>query len=431
MNDVYYIDIIIQKIEKKLNWRKVSFWADNEYKKLSLLIYKDTTISISPQTLKRLFGKVKYKDVYTPQPATKDALARFLKYDDWEAFVQDQASSTHRFTSYLNRRGVAKHRKMILMFVLLALVAAISSFFILTGIKSKTVTFYAENVTGITPHTVSLHYNISKLKSKEVYIDFDHKEAEERSPGELLDKRRTLINHCYESPGFFNVKISSQGIVLASAKIHALSEGWSSYCFNDDNFRLRKFVFELEKRVRDVENDGLLYISPKELNNQGFNGNTVFYLEHMLYKDFHVSADSCTFEASYRNSPDMGGISCYDAEFRIIGENGLASVMLVQQGCYRWSEVTISEVHKNGKYDDLSTLSSDLSDWNVLKIKVEESKAIITNGSDTIFTCVYKQPLGSIKGIRFVTKGSGAFDYIKLYNDQNHLVYEDNFGDKP
>ena len=80
MTDRYYINIIIRKIEKKLNWKKVSLWTDNEFKKLSLLILEETSISISPQTLKRLFGKVKYKDDYTTQPATKDALARFLGY---------------------------------------------------------------------------------------------------------------------------------------------------------------------------------------------------------------------------------------------------------------------------------------------------------------------------------------------------------------
>ena len=428
MNDRYYIDIIIRRIEKKLNWKKVSLWTDNEYKKLSLLIYEDTAISISPQTLKRLFGKVKYKDVYTTQPATKDALARFLNYPDWDAFIHDQAHSIHKYTSFLKRRGVANFRNMTLVSVFLAIVLIISSIFIIAGIKSKTVTFYAENVTGITPHTVSFHYNISNFKNNEVYIDFDHNEAEDRSIGELLDRHLTLINHCFESPGFFNVRISSHGKVLASTKIHVLSEGWTSYCFNDDNFSLRKFVFGLEKRVRDIENDGILYISPKQLNNQGFNGNTVYYLEYMLYKDFQVSADKCAFEVKYRNSSDMGGISCYDTEFRIVGENGIASVMLVQEGCYRWSEITVGEKYMNGKYNDLSSLSADLSSWNIMKITIKDFNATITNGADTIFTCPYTQLLGQIKGIRFVTKGSGVFDYVRLYNSMGQILYDDNFG---
>ena len=123
----------------------------------------------------------------------------------------------------------------------------------------------------------------------------------------------------------------------------------------------------------------------------------------------------------------MGGISCYDEEFRIVGENGIASVMLVQKGCYRWSEIIIGEKHLNGKYDNLSSLSADMSAWNVLKISIKNNKASIINGADTIFTCHYNQLLGQIKGIRFVTKGSGAFDYVRLFNIQGELLFNDNF----
>ena len=428
MNDRYYIKIIIRRIEKKLNWKKVSLWTDNEYKKLSSLIYEDTTISISPQTLKRLFGKVKYKDVYTTQPATKDALARFLNYSDWNAFVQEQSHTINKLFSFRSRIGHTKHLNNRIVRLSLAIVLAISLLFILWGIKKKTVIFYAENITGITPLTVSFHYDISSFKNKQVYIDFDNSEAEDLSKGELLNNRLTLINHCFESPGFYNVKISSLGKVLASAKIHSLSEGWNSYYFNDDNYSLRKFIFGLEKKVRGVENDGILYISPKELNNQGFNGNTVYYLEHLLYKDFKLSGDSCAFEVRYKNSSDMGGISCYDAEFRMVGENGISSVMLVQKGCHRWSEITIGEKHLNGKYNDLPFLSADLSSWNTMKIVINNNKASIINNSDTIYTTQYNQLIGMIKGIRFVTKGSGAFDYVRLYDNRGELLFDDNFG---
>ena len=87
MNDAYLIDTILREIEKALQWEKVALWTDNDYKRLSVLIFEKTAISISPQTLKRLFGKVKYKEIYTPQPATRDALAMFLGYRDWQAYI--------------------------------------------------------------------------------------------------------------------------------------------------------------------------------------------------------------------------------------------------------------------------------------------------------------------------------------------------------
>jgi hypothetical protein len=427
MNDRYYIKIIIRKIEKKLNWKKVSLWTDNAYKKLSSMIYEETTISISPQTLKRLFGKVKYKDEYSAQPATKDALAKFLKYADWDTFVQDEAHSLHKVIFFLKRRGFANLRNITILQILLVIVFAITALSLFIKIRTKTVMFNTENITGFAPHTVSFKYDISNYKNKKVYIDFDQNESEDKTMGELLDNRRTLLNHCFETPGFFNVRITSNGKVLASKKIHVLSEGWNSFCFYDDNFSLRKFVFGLEKKLHSAIIDGTLYISPTELVNQGFNGNNVYYLEHLLYKDFKLSADSCIFEVRYKNSSEIGGISCYDVEFRIVGEDGIASVMLVQKGCYRWSEITVAENHLSGKYNDLSFLSADLTSWNVLKMVIENRKAIITNGVDTIYTSEYNQPIGQIKGIRFITKGSGAFDYVRLYNNDGKLVFDDNF----
>jgi len=428
MTDRYYINIIIRKIEKKLSWKKVSLWTDNEFKKLSIHIYEETSISISPQTLKRLFGKIKYKEVYTIQPATKDALAKFLNYEDWDAFIRDQTHSIYRHISSVSYRIYLNHSKSRLLFVFPAIVFIAFSIFLIYGIKGKPVEFYAENVTGMVPHTVSFHLNISKFRDKKVYLDFDQNEAENAANIESLDKHLTLINHCFESPGYYNVRLLSKGKVLASTKIHVLSEGWTSYYFNDDNFVLRKFVFGFEKRVSDTVNDGILYISPKDLNNKGLNGNTVYYLEHLLYKDFQISADSCLLEVRYKNSNEIGGISCYDVEFRIVGENGLASVMLVQKGCYRWSEITIGEKQLNGKYNDLSPLSTELSSWNIMKIYINKHKASIINNSDTIYTSTYNQLLGMIEGIRFITKGSGAFDYIRLYDDRGELLFEDNFG---
>ncbi len=226
------------------------------------------------------------------------------------------------------------------------------------------------------------------------------------------------------------MKLSSRGKEVASTKVHVLSDGWSSYYFNNDNFSQRKFVFGLENRVQRSGETGMLYISPTELNNKGFNGNTVYYLEHLLYNDFQVSADSCLLEVRYRNSSEIGGISCYDVEFRIIGENGLASVILVQNGCYRWSELTIGEKQLNGKFNDLSFLTADLSSWNTMKILTSDNKVFMINNSDTIFTTSYNQLLGQIKGIRLVTKGSGAFDYVRLYNERGELSFDDEFGEE-
>jgi hypothetical protein len=66
-----------------------------------------------------------------------------------------------------------------------------------------------------------------------------------------------------------------------------------------------------------------------------------------------------------------------------------------------------------------------------MKISINNHTAAIINNADTIYTSNYNQLLGMIKGIRFVTKGSGAFDYVKLYDSHGELMFDDNLGNQP
>jgi hypothetical protein len=428
MSDAYFIEELGWEIEKKLNCKKIALWTDNDYKKLSQLILEDTSVSISPQTLKRLFGKVKYKEIYTPQPATTDALAMFLGYKDWLSFTNAKKNKTQFASKYKVVSKIFRFQVILSVLIGIIVFSFITVYIKYCDKNDDAIVFDAQNLSGPVPHTVSFHYDISGLQNKDAFISFDQFEAEDSLKMEKLDKSRNLINHCFESAGFYNVNIYVDGMVRSSVRVHVLSDGWASYYFNDDNFILRKFIFGLENKIKDIyKKDGLMHISQEEIKEQGFNQSTVYYLEYMNYKEFSVSADSCLLEIKYRNGPETGGISCYDTEFRIIGETGLASIMLVQKGCYRWSEVTVGEVHLNGKFNDLTKLSSDVTSWNIIKIKVNNGKALVVNGQDTIFQSSYLKPLGMIKGIRFVTKGSGSFDYVKLSDSRGEVKYEDNF----
>lgn len=429
MKQSYYINKIISELEAKLKWLDIAQWTDIDYRKFSELLFEKTNVSISSQTFKRLFGKIKYKESYVPQPATKDALAKFLGYDDWYSFISSKNKKKDRTFSIKRLfQGVNFPKKTLIIFSVITLTLFLGLAIISRSSEMK-VEFSAENISGTTPHTVGIHYDISAFKNKDVYIDFGEKEAEHPLFEEKLDKDRDLINHCFQTPGFYNIHIYSEDKILSSINVHVFSDDWVSYYFNDDNFVMRKFVLPLENKVVDSLDDSILQINQNDLNSQGFNGNTVYYLQHLQYRNFELAADNCTMEVKYKNSLDIGGISCYDVEFRIIGENGIVSGMLVQDGCYRWSEVTVGDTHFNGKYDNLAQLSSNMAVWNVMKIKVFDNKALFINNKDTLFSCSYKQPIGNIKGIRLVTKGSGAFDYVKLFDSQEVLKYDDYFND--
>lgn len=88
------------------------------------------------------------------------------------------------------------------------------------------------------------------------------------------------------------------------------------------------------------------------------------------------------------------------------------------------------EVHLEGKDFDLSALAHDVSDWRVLEIRVRNKSAEVFLEGKKIYSTKFKNNVGQIKGLKYIFKGSGAVDYVRLYNERNALVYEDNF-DEP
>src|SRR4030095_12779515 len=97
-HDTEYLQLYIQLVEQKLNWRTADEWRNYEFTELSEKILDATNVNLSATTLKRIFGKLKYESL--PSSATLNALAAFLGYTSWMDFKSNQP---------LNKRGSRKN----------------------------------------------------------------------------------------------------------------------------------------------------------------------------------------------------------------------------------------------------------------------------------------------------------------------------------
>ncbi len=87
MYESFYLNKCLQHLQEKLRWGISKSWTNKEFEKLSEQIFDASRIYISVVTLKRLFGRAKtYKKEYNPQLETKNALALFLGYTNWDDF---------------------------------------------------------------------------------------------------------------------------------------------------------------------------------------------------------------------------------------------------------------------------------------------------------------------------------------------------------
>lgn len=199
MKDDKHLQYCLQRIEEKLNWGKSSSWKEPDFLQLSEIISKETEISISPQTLKRLYGKIKYKDYYNPQRATKDALVKFLGFDDWTAFIK---LSKDKIDSEEQRRkltfGKRKTYRITLLVisivvpVLLLIAYTVKFKFSKDHKQTASFSFDTTDSVAFVPYTVSIKYNIKQISSDSVYVDFDFKHAITGPAIVKLDKQRYL-----------------------------------------------------------------------------------------------------------------------------------------------------------------------------------------------------------------------------------------------
>lgn len=430
MLDQEYLKYCLLEIEKKLSWKSSQLWKESDYVKLSKIIYEESNISISTHTLKRLFGKIKYKKYYNPQQATKDALSKFLGFLDWDDFVKN---TTYKIEKKVRIDVDAKHnntfKQKIFTFAILASVMIFGIIFVhneyvRNAEKIEPFAFHLNDSIGSVPFTVSTNYNISKISSDSVFIDFNFIHPYRGKQIINPSKNSSTINFTYQIPGYYRISLIKDQDTLSSKSVLAISDRWDSYLFYDSKPNL----FWLDNKIKiKPDSLGFLYYSTKRLALSGFDTSKVFYITHRLYKSFNIDGDNFEFETKFKNPKALGGITCYDFILKLICENTSNHLNLMEHGCSQYSGVKFGETVLNGSQQNLSDFKLNPEQWNVLYISVKQKHVEIFINDKSIYKADYERPNGKIMGIENVFKGTGILDYIKIKDLKSGQVFLEEF----
>ena len=85
------------------------------------------------------------------------------------------------------------------------------------------------------------------------------------------------------------------------------------------------------------------------------------------------------------------------------------------------------DVLLNGEFQDLDSFYQDFSDWRKVTIAVHDNRIHVSLEDREIYSVKYTDPLDEVKGLAFKFKGAGEISYVKLYDGEGNLVYEDEF----
>jgi len=418
-----YIKIIIGEIASRLQLGDPEQLQQRDYENLSVLIQEKTGISLSVSTLKRI-SKNQFQNI--PQKNTLNALAQFLDYKDWYDFKsQHQDSSDSTGKSQKVKKTIKFDKRIAIIPVAAIIIFAI----IVLILNSQPAQSYAEaqfssrkNVSSGVPNTVIFNYDISMYDFDSAFIQqsWDTRRRVE------IKKNEKYSTSVYYYPGYHRAKIMINDQLVKEIPVYITTEGWLSLIQNPGNDLIPIYVNE------NCISNGQMYMSPETIEAHHIdlshhNHSTSFYY---VNDDFCGDSDNFSFETRVKNNIDEGGLACQVCEVSIFGEYGRHVIQLSNPGCIGSLFQKFGQKYIMGKNNDLSAFGIDMNNWNDLKLSINNRIATIYINGQEIYKTSYDKGNGAIKGIFYHFGGSGAVDYARLFDNNNKLVFSEDFNNK-
>ncbi len=417
-----YINLILQKISEKLQLNEPEEWQQRDFENLSLLIEEKTGISLSVSTLKRI-SKNQFQKI--PQKNTLNALAQFIGYKDWYEFKTTRIEKDD--LPVTAKKHKFRFSKKIIYFPVAAIIIFLVSLLIL---NSQPAQSYSEakfsskkNVAEGVPNTVIFDYDISMYDFDSAFVQqsWDTRRRAE------IKKNERYSTSVYYYPGYHKAKLMINEQLVKEIPVYITTDGWLNLIQNPMNDIVPIYVKE------NCINNGQIYISPETVEKHNVNlvNNNHATCFYYVNENFYGDSDNFTFKTRLKNSMDEGALVCQACEISIFGENGRHFVQLSDPGCIGSLYLKFGSDYVSGENNDLSAFGTNLNQWNDLKLVFKNKIVTIYLNNIEIYKTSYTDSNGAIKGVYYQFAGSGAVDYVRLYDAEENPVFSEDFEQSP
>ncbi len=362
-HDTEYLQLCIRLIEQKLNWRSADEWRNYEFTELSEKILDATSVNLSATTLKRIFGKLKYESL--PSSATLNALAAFLGYASWMDFKSKQPFNKQEpGKATTTRKKFLLQHKVWPMTAAAAVIVVILAFTFLSGksvqpLKNeKEIIFSSKPLANGLPNSVVFNIDLKGNTPNKIVIQqsWDSTRTVTLQPGQ---KEATGI---YYVPGYFRAKLILDGKIIKEHDLFIRSDNWMATI---DHQPIPTYIKKEDLLLKDemkVSENGL-----KEIKTS----TKPTWLTYHLVKPFgHLQSDNFTLESSIKNTFAEGPAVCKTAKIFVLCSKGAFIIPFTIPGCISDINLMANDHYFDGNSNDLSSFSTDLSEWANIKVKV-------------------------------------------------------------
>ncbi|MDJ1472246.1 hypothetical protein [Xanthocytophaga flava] len=432
-------DVLIEKckhlIEEKTGWGNSESWKNQDFTELSEKIYEETKINLSPTTLKRVWGKVKYESL--PNLSTLNTLASFVGYENWREFklksIQEEqpritVPQTEVVSQQINppKTEPRFQTKSIGVFSLILLLAGAGWLTIQTFSKadikkesqsSTPFSFTSKPVTKGIPNSVVFTYDATAATTDSVFIQqsWDPKRRVQ------VPKNKHQYTSIYYYPGFFKAKLVVGDRIVKEHDLLIPSDGWI--------VAVQQEPVPVYFSEQETRKNGTLGLSPVQIEAKHIpmQPQPPFVIFRNV-RDFKgILNDNFIFETEVKSNYNQGSAICQFSQIMLLLENDMMSIPLSNLGCVSDLNMSVGDKFMEGKTTDLSGFGSDMSHWTKVRVESRNKKVqFFINGKKALETS-FSNAATRIVGIHYGFQGTGSIRYTKLQRLNGEVVYEENF----
>ncbi|MBA4852224.1 hypothetical protein [Emticicia sp. BO119] len=419
-------------IEEKLGWGNSEQWTNQDFEELSQRIFEITAITLSPTTLKRIWGKVKYDSA--PTITTLNTLAQFIGFEHWRAFRQNHfqknndanpaIAPVHINDEEIKSKTIKRPYLFSFILPLLLVLGTVSWYFLSKDqptqelINPAYYSFSSKKVVSVgVPNSVIFDYDALKAPYDSVYIQQDW----DPSKRVKVSKNQRQHTSVYYYPGSFQAKLVVGNEVVQEHNLFIQTDGWLPM--------ISQKPVPVYFKQQEAINNGKLGLSVEQIQTQNISLKpTAPVVEYANLKDFgDIKTDNFILETSVKNTYREGASVCQYTEIGLLCEGTAIMIRLSAKGCISENNLYFIDHNISGKEHDLSKFGTDFKDFVKVRCESVNGKVKVFIDNQLAYEFPYRSPISKIMGITYRFHGAGLVDNVKITKGNGKIVFEDNF----
>ena len=434
VDDKYLIGLYLQELAEKMGYRDPSRLSERDYKHLCSQVEKETGISLSLSTVKRIFNG-HYKRL--PQTYTLNALTQYIGYEDWQDFKAKHYQENPKGGETPQAIELPPERKRsggklmeITAAVLGVALLCIIAFYILGNytanwkgesarkkIKVAGVKFSARKSQeeGV-PNSVIFNYNVDQVEADSFMIQTSWNPESKKS----IKKNNYTQTALYYEPGLHTARLLADGVVLKEIVLDIPTNSWIA--FSRTNWNDPPVYYKGQ-----LVHDEVYGLTSTELEKSKLTPDRErFYVYAWFPSEMKLDSDNFQLKTRMRLRSEEH-VPCPGIHTTIYCEKDWMYFTKTIPGCISELSAQFSDKYVSGKVTDLSSFGYDLTTWHSVEFRVRQKKVQVLIEGEEVLEEEFTHSAGGVKGLSFRSNGICEIDFVELRDGSGTVVYKENF----